>query len=115
MKDSSNKNIEISYLYRDAGNYKLHSSKVFSNETNLPLETIRHRVESNLIEGLYFVPEKWGIERLAFDKFDEEEDHEWHEIVSIELSNKEVDSMSDISNFLENIESENNHITPSRT
>jgi len=94
-------NIVLKYLYRDAGNYKLYASKAFSNNSNLPLETIRQKIDSKLIDGIYFVPEIWGIDRLEFDQFDAEEDHGWHEIESIELSSKQSDSMSDITNLLE--------------
>ena len=73
-----NKNITINYLYRDAGNFKLYGSKVFSNNEGLPLRVIRQNIGSKLIDGLYFVPETWGIERLKFDKFDAMEDHSWH-------------------------------------
>ena len=101
-----NNNIVINYLYRDAGNYKLYGSKVFSNSANLSLDTIRQNIENKLIDGLYFVPEKWGIDRLMFDEFDEEEDHAWHEIESIELSTKDVESISDIGKLLLNLEME---------
>ncbi len=100
MNGIVNRNIEINYLYRDAGNFRLYGSKVFSNSANLALEVIRLNIESKLIDGLYFVPEIWGIERLAFDKFDEVEDHSWHEIETIEFSNKDAEFESDIVSLL---------------
>lgn len=103
MKDLR-RNIEISYLYRDAGNYKLFGSQVFSNAANLELEVVRRRIETKLIDGLYFVPECWGIDRLRFNKFDQEEDHDWHELVSIEFSSKVEETGSDIKDFLEKLE-----------
>lgn len=96
--------IEISYMYRDAGNYKLFGSKAFSNTSNLDVDEVRRRLEAKLTDGLYFVPETWGIERLQFDKFDRGEDHDWHELVSIEVSSKVGEAVSDIKDFLQKLE-----------
>ncbi len=96
-------NIEINYLYRDAGNYKLYGSKVFSNNENLPLQVIRQNIESKLIDGLYFIPETWGIERLKFDKFDAMEDYSWHEIETIRFSSRDVEADSDIVSLLKSM------------
>ncbi len=96
--------IEINYLYRDASNYKLFGTRVFSNTSKLNLEVVRRGIEAKLIDGLYFVPETWGIERLRFDKFDRGEDHDWHELVSIEFSSKVGEPISDIKDFLKKVE-----------
>ncbi len=96
--------IEINYLYRDASNYKLFGTKVFSNTSNLDLEVIKRKIKAKLIDELYFVPESWGIDRLRFDKFDGEEDHDWHELVSIEVCSKVEEPASDIKNFLGKLE-----------
>ncbi len=101
--------IEINYLYRDAGNYKLFGSKVFSNTSNLDLEVIRREIETKLIDGLYFVPETWGFERLRFTKFDRGEDHDWHELISIEFFSRVGEAVSDINDFLQKLE-----LVPSR-
>jgi len=95
----SNHNIKFNYLYRDAGNYKLFGSLVFSNHDSLSLEYIELTIRENLIEGDYFVPEKWYVPRLSFENYSPEFDHDYHEFESIELTD-EIPSKCDISEFL---------------
>lgn len=73
------RNILFNYLYRDASNFKLFGGVVFSNPNNLSLEEIKRRIESRLIDGMYFDPDEWGVPRLRFEDFDEDLDHGWCE------------------------------------
>lgn len=65
------------YLYRDAGNYKCLSSFVVCEK--ISFEEIR----PYLIDELYFIPPVVGLKRLIPDVINSD-DHDWHEIESIE-------------------------------
>jgi len=78
------KNTRLNYLYRDARNFKLFGSVVFSNPTKLSIEEIKHKIESRLIDGMYFDPDEWGVPRLHAEDFDEELDHGWCEFDGVE-------------------------------
>ena len=94
MNDSSN-NIKLSYLYRDAGNYKLFGEEVFSNPENLMISEIETRIKSNLIDGEFFVAEEWGLVPLKFEETDDELDHDWHEYEGLEITeNQPTNSMT---------------------
>jgi hypothetical protein len=102
MSDSS-LNVKLSYLYRDAGNYKQFGDIIFSNPENIPLEVIKGKIKAALIDGEYFVASEWQIPALYTFAFDEELDHNWHEFESIELTNKHVTEHRAISEFLDTI------------
>lgn len=76
-------NTSLEYLYRDASNYKQYGSVVL--EGALSVEAIRHL----LIDGEYFIPsqtglpdlqQKFGAQGFAYPT---EDDHAWHEVISI--------------------------------
>lgn len=76
-------NTLLEYLYRDASNFKQRGSVVV--EGAIAVKDIRHL----LIDGEYFVPSQVGLPDLqhkfreqGFD-FPAEDDHTWHEIVSM--------------------------------
>lgn len=71
-------NTRILYQYRDASNYKLRGEVVLKGELSLT------ELEPFLIEGKFFVPEEFNIPCLLFDNSNED-DHEWHEIIQMEL------------------------------
>jgi hypothetical protein len=93
-------NIKFNYLHRDAGNYKVFGSVVFSNPDNLIISEIDSIVNHNLIEWLYFLPNECNIPRLAFPEFIEEMDHPWNEYESVELTDEEPTDDRTIQNFL---------------
>lgn len=93
--------IQLSYMYRDGSNYKKHGSVVFSNTTNITPEVIKDIVTSNLIDGEYFIAEDWDLPSLFFEDKNED-DHQWHEFVSLEITNEEVYSC-DIGELLNKI------------
>lgn len=76
-------NTLLEYLYRDASNYKQHGSAVIAGTVSL--KEIRHLI----IDKEYFIPSQIGLPGLQY-KFREqgfdyptEDDHTWHEIVSV--------------------------------
>ena len=100
--NASTHNIKFNYLYRDAGNYKLFDSVIFTNKTAMSLEFIKLSIRSKLIDGEYFIPEKWNIPRLSFGDYSPESDHDYHEFESIEETD-EQSTAEDISDFLRRI------------
>ena len=77
-------NTRLTYLYRDASNYKQWHEVVLAGEADA--EAIR----ASLWEGEYFIPQAVGFpalqERFAAQgyEFPTEDDHPWHEIAGIE-------------------------------
>ena len=92
--------IKLTYLYRDAGNYKLWNELYYSNELNISLDLILTTILSNLIEGEFFIPEKWEIPRLSFEKFDPKLDHSYHEFYEIEVDRGKQSPEQDIAELL---------------
>jgi hypothetical protein len=96
------KSITIEYLYRDAGNFKLFGDKTFSNKTKIDKDTIIDIINRSLMEGIYFMPEKWGLKRLRFHYYLIENDHPWHELENI-LFDTEIDFEEDISDLFKKL------------
>ena len=76
-------NTIFSYLYRDASNYKLFHEEIIHGE--LTLEQIQPYLDQNL----YFIPAVIGMKALEFEVWDQNEDHDWHEIELLTLTDKE--------------------------
>lgn len=70
-------NTKISYLYRDADNYKVHNECIVEGE--LSKEQIRSIMDCCDM-GEYFIPSQVGMPERKFDEYDEEADHCWFEI-----------------------------------
>lgn len=71
------KNTRISYLYKDASNYKKH------NEAVLPGTFTSERIEAIigcLDAGEYFVPVQVGLPEERFERITED-DHCWFELI----------------------------------
>ena len=84
IADSTGLNTMVPVIYRDACNYKLHASWVF---TGPPTPELTERLRSALDDGLYLVAEQVGFEHLARgdDLFmlrfpDPEDDHGYLEL-----------------------------------
>lgn len=83
-------NTLLEYLYRDASNYKQHGSVVLRGAISLK------DIRPLLIDEEYFVPSQAGLPDLQH-KFREqgfeyptEDDHAWHEIVSMRPTTKQA-------------------------
>lgn len=76
-------NTIFSYLYRDASNYKLYHEEIIQGE--LTFEQIQPYLDQNL----YFIPAMIGMKALEFEVWDQDEDHIWHEIEMLSLTDKE--------------------------
>jgi len=98
--NASNYNIKFNYLYRDAGNYKLFGSVIFTNIGSKSIQSIELAIRANLIDNEYFIPEKWKIPRLSFGDYSPELDHDYHEFESLEETKDSPTENNEISTFL---------------
>ena len=105
--NASNNNIRFNYLYRDAGNYKEFGEIIFTNQDSKSLKEIELAIRKNLIEGEFFIPEKWNVPRLSFENYLPELDHDYHEFESVEVTDENLTENKDISVFLNLISGEN--------
>ena len=70
-------NTKISYLYRDADNYKMHNKCVIAGTlTTEQARTIKDSCEM----GEYFIPRQVGLPERRFDRYDPAVDHCWFEL-----------------------------------
>lgn len=93
-------NIQFSYLYRDAGNFKNFGEVIFANPNSLLLEDLLIKLKQVLLDETYFDAFAVGIPELFFDDYDEELDHDWHEfdrlnLVELPLSDGQGRSIED--------------------
>ena len=97
-------NIQLNYLYRDYANYKNHGEAIFSNPDNLNLEHIEATLSDNLMDGEWFYASRWGLKDLHFDKYDDKNDHPYHEYMCIELTDDGSATLTmTINEFLERV------------
>lgn len=73
----SAKNTKISYLYRDADNYKVYNECVIEGTLS---EEQKKTILGCLDEGQYFIPGMVGMPAKQFDQWDESVDHPWFEL-----------------------------------
>ncbi|WP_417601761.1 hypothetical protein [Owenweeksia hongkongensis] len=92
--------IKLTYLYRDYGNYKLWNELVFWNRFDISFNQIVNTILSHLMEGQFFIPEKWKLPTLSFESFDPDLDHAYHEFHEIELVSEEPTTGEDIAELL---------------
>lgn len=77
LKRDTDQFFEVTYLYRDAANYKCWGTFVIRGTLQM-CDLIEH-----MISGEFFVPEAVGIPQLTPEHWTED-DHAFHEIHSIE-------------------------------
>jgi hypothetical protein len=95
--------IKFNYLYRDAGNYKIFGSVIFTNIGSKSIGSIELAIREKLIDNEYFIPEKWNIPRLSFGDYSPELDHDYHEFESLEETDDNAPEKCDISILLKYI------------
>jgi hypothetical protein len=95
-------NVAVTYMYRDGGNYKTYHTVIFGNTNNIALHSIATTIATKLIDGIWFYSSKWNLPNLHFDNWDEELDHQWNELCSIEETD-EPETSGDILWFLERL------------
>ena len=70
-------NTKISYLYRDAGNYKQYNECIIAGA--LSAKQIRAILDCCDM-GEYFIPGQIGLPERRFDPYDPQADHCWFEL-----------------------------------
>ena len=70
-------NTKISYLYRDADNYKMSNECVIIG--TLTAEQV-HTIRDCCDMGEYFIPRQVGLPECRFDRYNPEADHCWFEL-----------------------------------
>ena len=77
-------NVEFSYQYRDAGNWKKYGRAVFTNPDDMPIDEAHARIVAacpHPFEDMnWFIPERVGLEPLR-EGWDIDLDGPWHEYV----------------------------------
>jgi hypothetical protein len=88
----STENVKVTYLCRDASNYKAWGEVTFANPERLALEEIEKSLATCFLDGIFFVASRVGIpEVFLFQEYPvSEDDHFFHEFISIEYSNSQV-------------------------
>ncbi len=99
------RNIRITYLYRDAANYKQRNSRVFLNPSNLKPEEVETRLLSYFLPEGTFIADQLGLAELFFETNDQD-DHCLHELEAVEYSDQvDVDGEQlDISDLIRKAE-----------
>lgn len=85
MKKDLFRNIKLSYLFRDAGNYKTFGFAILSNPGGRSPEQIDNDLRRRLIDGVYFYPEKVNLPVLNYG-----DEGMWHEYEKVEMTDEEV-------------------------
>lgn len=70
-------NTIISYIYRDASNYKKRQRVIVKGEVS---KSDEQAIYESLNEGLYFIPRQVGLPEERFDDSPTEDDHCWFEM-----------------------------------
>ena len=96
-------NIAVNYMYRDASNYKCHETVIFANPGGVSVSELWERINKALSGVMLFngqpifkpelvnLPTAYLFERPGFRK--NEDDHDWHELVSIEVTDEPAGNM----------------------
>lgn len=100
------KQVEVAYLYRDAGNYKLYGRAVLHCEGQRPIGELRQLLEGVLIDGAYFLPGALGISKPIFGETIAELDHDWLEFEDIRYTEEPATVSLDFPTFLSRLRQE---------
>jgi len=95
MKSANN--VKLTYLYRDASNYKAWGEVIFDNPECLSLEEIEKSLVTCFLDEMSFVASQVDIpEIFLFHKYPfSADDHFFHEFFSVEYSNGQVTDSKD--------------------
>ena len=95
--NTKNMNTKISYLYRDASNYKVYNDAVVRGEA---AKEQAKEIFSCLQDGEYFIPGQVGLPESRFDDITED-DHAWFELLCLENTKEAPNVDMDVSEILE--------------
>ena len=99
-------NLEISYLYRDAANYKQLQSVIIANPDQLSAEAVSERLRARFADDqvwpdiLHFRPEDLGWPTAYFaDHGEDDDDLDLHELDSIKPSDQDATTEFDLNSL----------------
>lgn len=99
-------NIKLSYMYRDAANYKEHGEVILHNPTGMSVKEAAARINPTLEGGSDFIAEQVGLPSVAnyvhADVLDD--DHCFHEILDLEATDEEPTTNLSISEVIASFE-----------
>lgn len=76
-------NTRLSYLYRDACNYKTFNDVIVRGQLE------HQHIQAHLKDKTFFIPSEIGLPDLQEETFTVD-DHIWHEIISLEPTNEKA-------------------------
>ena len=92
-------NIKFSYLYRDSANYKKFDWIIFNNVPPISIEELETLIRSKLIYDQWFYADQWKLPEIFVESFDYKIDPTWHEFESVEYTDELANTMMDIQEF----------------
>lgn len=96
-------NIQLSYLYRDSGNYKNFGSVVFANPSNIEMRIVEKQIKSRLIDGCWLYVHHWQLPDLRFANISDG-DPTWHEFESLEYTDQPANASIELAELMHLIE-----------
>lgn len=77
-------NCRLNYMYRDGSNYKQRGAVVLGNPDGLELVAAQAGIRAACSSGDGFNAAQVGLPELFFEDGIDDDDHAWHEFVSLE-------------------------------
>jgi len=93
-------NIKMTYLYRDAGNYKHWFEVLFPNPAGLSVEQLTKDIKQRLISGEYFDQSQAPVPFEYPESYEPDSDHTWLEFYSFEEVEDHAETQHDIRDFI---------------
>ncbi len=93
-------NVKLTYLYRDAGNYKHWQEVVLTNGSGKSVEELTAEIRKYLHTGEFFDQALAPVPIEIDDEYDDELDHGWLEFSRLEENGEGVTENQDISDFI---------------
>jgi hypothetical protein len=101
-------NIKLTYLYRDAANYKAWGTVIFANHERLALDDIEKRIRRCLFDEVLFVADQVCIPNVfLFTEWPfSKDDHFYHEFDSVKFTAEQATDLQarSITKFIEQFE-----------
>jgi hypothetical protein len=94
-------NVLLSYMYRDAGNFKQHGEVIFANPDRLSLAIAEEMVSRVLIDRQFFVPTEWSVPLIYGFAYDPELDHSWYEVTELSFTEESASDDRTLLQFLD--------------
>lgn len=107
MGEGKRQNIRFTYYYTNSKGHSQYGGEIFANRHYLSITEIKSRLESVMQPGNSFRAERMGIRPLYF-KTHEEDDHDTHTFLDVNLTDQKVTDLRDIADFIHELEGTKN-------